>query len=228
MGRKGLIGNWQQSKYVSRETSGRGLLLRPSTAWYCEPSEQPQTIYSYMPESNVQLRIVAQYEPTVMLGDIREFVYPDGRVVNVESGTNMRVAVFGYAVWNILNSIDVSEAWEQGVIQRQAYENFIDVCERNAPTLFIPPGYDNGNADISGYYLNTPGRWIDTIGGGTGGQLNYYPDFRGVLISRYISAIAPMPKWPINSYASFETTGTADGDTNSRGIWGWRTYYYFV
>lgn len=229
MGRAGIIGNWQQTKYVSRETSEQGLLLRPSTGWYCDAINQPQTIYQSNPESNVAFRVVSMVAPEVTYGRIVAFKYDDGRMVtNLNINFNMRVAIYGYGLFNINNQIDTSEAWDNGIIQRNAYQEFDSIISPLVPLLVFPPGYQNGTASLADFSVDATRNYIDDIGGGTGNQLNYYPDYAGNLL--YLggdSDIAPMPEWDNNRYNFFESSGTANNNTNSRGIWVWRTYYYW-
>lgn len=229
MARKGIIGNWQQTKYVSRETSEQGLLLRPSTGWYCAFDDQPQIIHESMPEENVSFRVVALDAPMVTYGRIVSFTYDDGRLVtNLNNNFNMRVAIYGYGLFNINNQIETSEAWDNGTIQNVAYQSFESIISPLTPLLFIPPGYQNGTSSLSNFSVNATRNYIDTIGGGTGNQLNYYPDYEGdLLYMDGLGTIVPMPEWQDKSYNFFESSGTANNNTNSRGVWVWRTYYYW-
>lgn len=170
MARSGIIGNWQQTKYVSRETS-EGLGISTPSLWYETTWQDP--VYTWNPETNVVANIYQWIIPAPGAGNIQYWLYPDDTWVRV--GKRLAVVASCLACWNINNNIATSDNWDSGITQLAVNQTYRDYV--TPPGLYIPIGYRNGVEPLSAFTMDDGGLyWYDT-----GNLTNFSATFQGEL-----------------------------------------------
>lgn len=174
MGKRGIIGNWQQTKYVSRETSlGRGRTVTPYTTWDTDDFVAP--IYEASPTSNIYYSIYNYAGLRTSIGDLRYFQFPD-RIPLVSAGMNSSVFMSALVVSNVQDNFPLPDEWEQGIIQRAALETY--EAMRFRPPYEPLPGYVTGDEPLSNFTVDDGQRYFYT----QSGQTSFIPEFKGELL----------------------------------------------
>lgn len=170
MVKRGIIGNWQHTKYVSRETSG-GIGIGVSTRW--GETEWQDTAMTWNPESNVRASIYGWISPLQGVGKIERWLYPDFKV---NAGTDIWAVCTCVACYNVLNTLPVSDSWEQGITQRVVNQEYEDYFIK--PTLTLPNQYRNGVEPLSAFEIDDGGLYFYDLAN----QTVFSATFQGTLI----------------------------------------------
>lgn len=205
MGRKGIIGNWQQTKYVSRETSG-SLPLVPWTNLEF-PNGMMDGVDS-TPFANTAYRVWDFQIPNQMMGEIEKWDIPNG--ASIDHGFGVTAYIRACAYWWINDGIGAPEEWETGIAQNTL---FTDWWSRGFMDFGTPPpSYGNGFEPLSAFEMQqtrTPLFYK------LGNQLNFSPQF-DLYMTHEIFPVSPAPSF---NYGNPNILLSGGSEYDGRGIY---------